>query len=281
MNIKSVIQEEVKLFLTENQQYQDTDKIDFRNINLYNEYNELNQQLFGGKLPKVMMKWSSRKTSLGHVNFRVERRSTEIIINHLAISNFYAMTYRVFLNTLAHEMIHIEQKEKGYYEEIRYNPHGNFFRSEAHRINNMGLGYNITKSNEEQLGVSDKTKNSMKSLIGIILNIDGKYYISVTTPNVFNAQHLILFRIFEKLVTRGKYKKVEITVVETQNPELIKYRVAKSFNSVAYAPLSDALFEQLLEDKIIKNVVFERDKEPVMSEETSTDSTDWVSFDVI
>ncbi len=275
--IENIINEELDRFLNEIE-YQDNDIIDKSKIDLSAEYSKLNQQLFNNQLPKVQMRWSTRKSNLGHVSAYINRKTNENKINHLAISGFYAMPYMVFKNTLAHEMIHIKLLSTNEHN-IR-DPHDyNFFR-EANRINGMGLGYKITKSSEEQLGVSDTVKNN-KILIAIILEIDNKKFLSVTTPIVFQRDSHNIYRIFNNLVSRGKYRSVKITAVESKNGELLKYRTGKSYaNGVAYAPLSDELLNQLLQDTVIDRREFQLGGEQGISE-TENDAGNWEEIIIV
>jgi hypothetical protein len=176
----------------------------------------------------------------------------------------------VFKNTLAHEMIHIKLLSIG--EHNIHDPHDYKFFREADRINGMGLGYKITKSSEEQLGVSNTVKNN-KILIAIIYDINNKKFLSVTTPTVFQRDGHHIYRIFNNLVSRGKYHSVKITAVESKNGELLKYRTGKSYaNGVAYAPLSDELLNQLLQDTVIDKREFQLGGEHNVSEsENSAD----------
>ena len=251
----SIINEEVGGFLTE---YADEDIIDTKNINLQQEYDRLNQQLFGDALPKIPLQWSNRKTSLGHVNSIRNRYTGEAKIRHLALTAFYKTPYRVFKDTLAHEMIHVKQISSG-----ERGSHGWSFIREANRINGMGLGYHITETNTEKLDMSDRTKANMagkgKTLIAMIFDIDGKYYLNVTTPNVYQAESDFIFNLMERLVNRGKYGSIEVTVVESQNPALLTYRISRSFKrGYTYSPLNDELLEQLLNEKIIKSIKIKR-----------------------
>jgi len=276
-SLKSIVKEELDRFLNEIE-YQDNDVINKSKIDLYNEYSKLNSELFNNQLPRVSMRWSNRKSNLGHVSAHINRLTHESKIQYLAISGFYAMPYMVFKNTLAHEMIHIKLLSTG--EHNVYDPHdSNFFR-EANRINGMGLGYKITKSSEEQLGVSDTVRNN-KILIAIILEIDNKKFLSVTTPTVFQRDSHNIYRIFNNLVSRGKYRSVKITAVESKNGELLKYRMGKSYaNGIAYAPLSDELLNQLLQDTVIDKREFQLGGEKGISE-TENDAGNWEEIIII
>ena len=278
INIKNIINEE--LGMLHEIEYQDTDIIDSSRLSLDDEYNKINKQLFGGQLPKVSMRWSNRKGNLGHVKALVNRMTRDYKIRYLAISSFHAMPYRVFKDTLAHEMIHIKQLSHGMQNYDPSSPHGWSFQSEANRINSMGLGYKITISSEEKMGISDKAKENARALVAVILNIDGRNTLSVTTPNVFASDADYLFNTFEHIIQRGKYRKVEIMAVESRNPELLKYKIQRTYKKgIAHAPISDELLNDLLGSKLIKRVILERDKPRYMSE---TDNVgDWEEITIV
>jgi|JFJP01.1.fsa_nt_gi hypothetical protein len=277
--LKSLITEEVSKILNE-RPYADEDIVDRNDINIQDEYDKLNQQLFNGILPKVPLLWKdNRKKTHGYVHGTYNRYTGEVTISYLAMSSFHKFTYRQFKNVLAHEMIHIKQMSSGY-----RGGHGWDFMKEMNRINGMGLGFKITVFAEETAGVSDDVKNG-RTLIGMIFNIDGKYYLSVTTPKVFNTEGEYLFDFVERLVNGGKYNSFEITAVETKNPALLSFIIARSLRrGFKYGPLSNDLLEQLLNDNIIKNVKFERGKPKVVSEnqidENAEDQGEWVDFEI-
>jgi len=275
--IKHIINEELDRFLNEIE-YQDNDVIDKSKIDLYSEYSKLNRELFNNQLPEVQMRWSNRKSNLGHVTAYINRLTRESEIQYLAISGFYSMPYMILKNTLAHEMIHIRLLSTGEHN-IR-DPHDYKFFREADRINSMSLGYKITKSSEEQLGVSDTVKKK-KILIAIIFEIDDKKFLSVTTPTVFQRDSHHIYRIFNNVVGRGKYRSVKITAVESKNSELLKHRTGKSYaNGVTYAPLSNELLNQLLQDTVIDKREFQLGGEQGISE-TENDVGNWEEIIII
>lgn len=265
MKINDIIQEEIETFFISEDQ-SDDEIIDFDNINLQQEFNKLNNQLFDNEVPDVPLKWSKRKTALGHVKIQVNRVTRVILNMELWMSTFFAVTYRQFLNVMAHEMIHVYLNTENIAN--AYNPHGREFMREADRINGMGLGFNITKTNGEDLAISDKTKLNVKPLIAIIYDFDGQYNVGVTTPNVYQRDFDRLVKILQSAVNRGKYNRIELNVIETKNPQLLKYTIQRSFQrSVGHAPISDKLLEELLDDNIIKTVTLEKNKDQMIAEE--------------
>jgi hypothetical protein len=281
MKLLSIINEELNSLLNE---IADEDIVDSRNINLQQEYDDLNQLLWDGRLPKVPLKFDPSKKGYGRVNALINRYTRQISVQYLAISNLYKFTYRQFKNIMAHEQIHVYQnavkQERG--------GHSWDFEREARRINGMGLGFEITARNGEDIPVSDQAKAGFKKkLIAIVLNFDGEYNLVVTSPNTYNAEFDFLVGIFEGAVNRrGKYRNVEITVIETSSPELLGFPVAKSFKrSISSRPISDRLLETLLNDNIIKEIKIKRGVPVSMSEEvipgTEQKGGEWEEIEIV
>ena len=268
-----IIKEEIENIIIS--EYEEDEIIDFDKINLQQEFDKLNAQLFNGEVPRVPMKWSKRKTALGHVKSKVQRdRLTgrrELLNMELWMSIFFAVTYRQFLNTLAHEMIHVKLNS----EDIRYafDPHGWRFMEEARKINDMGLGFNITQRNGEDLPISDKMMSKLegKQRIAIVLNLDGNYSITTTSPSVYQNEFEDLINTLQYVIDRGKFNKVEVNAIESANPKLAALRQSRTFRrGFSHSPLSDDLLEELLEDNIIKTVTLEKGKERMVAEELMT-----------
>jgi hypothetical protein len=277
MNLNKLIKEELQGILNE---YSDEEYIERDKINLQEEYDKLNQQLFDGKLPKVPLRWDSMKRAYGKVTGLYNRFTREVFIKELQMSSLYKLTYRQFKNIMAHEMIHVWQmgimKEKG--------GHGWDFMRQARRINSMGLGFNITEKNGEDIAVADDAMANAKkrTLIGIILNIDGEYGLTVTTPNVYNTEFDLIQGLFERLVNRGQYRNVEITVVETTSPQIMNLPVSRTFRrAIRHMKLSDRLLEELLNDKIIKNVKIKQGAPSEISEDAMPgNSQEWEEISI-
>ena len=278
MNLYSLIKEELDKFLNE---YANEDIVDIRNIDLQQEYDKLNQLLYAGKLPKVPLMFDSKRHGYARVAGLFNRYTREVSIKYLAVSNLFKFTYKQFRDILAHELIHVYQmgvmKEKG--------GHGWDFQREARRINDMGLGFKITERNGEDIPVSDLAKSKFnKKLIAIIINKDGDYNLTITTPNVYATEGDQLFKIFQHAVDRGQYRSVEITVIETSNPELAGFPVARTFmRRVSQIPLQDRLLEILLNDNIIKEIKLKQGVPMSVSEEALTEDNagEWEQIEIV
>lgn len=236
--------------------------VDFNKINLYDEYNKLDKLLFNGSLPEVPMKWSNRKRALGHVKFKHFKDTGKISDMELWISKFFSVTYQQFLNTLAHEMIHIYQLSKPNPFSQMDGKHGSDFMKEAQRINNMGLGFNITKTNGEDLALSQETKEKIqgKNLIVLLYKFnDEEGVIAVTTPKVYERDNRILFDFIERLVNSGRYDKIGVDVILTNNPTIHKsYRQQRSITSIRAQGAKKELLDDLEGDNTIRKLVFTR-----------------------
>jgi hypothetical protein len=84
-------------------------------------------------------------------------------------------------------------------------------------------------------------------------------------------------------VQRGKYRKVEIMAVESRNPQLLKYRVQRTYKKgVAHGPMSDELLNDLLSSKLIKRVIFETGKVKYMSEtDNDNNAGNWEEITIV
>lgn len=133
-------------------------------------YNKYNKILFGGKLPEIEFVINNRMKCYGIANFRYKVNGVrlDIIPLRIQMTSYRESDERYHLGTLVHEMIHIEDYtfhpehyvyEVGYgrwRKNKSYNSHGNWFLSEAERINSMNLGFEITvrETTEEKVNTA-------------------------------------------------------------------------------------------------------------------------------
>jgi len=268
--------------IEENVTFNDDDIVDFGKINLQTEYDKYNTKLFGGELPRVKLAWTKAKTKLGFVVELRNRYTDERRVGKLAMSNYYKLTHAQFKSVLVHEMIHVKQIKERTLSFI--NKHGQSFMKEANRINAMDEGFNITPTNTDELNVSDAVAAKMNPLYVIIFSLDGDYKITVTSPSVFNRDRAHIESLFVYLV-KSKYRKIEMTVVESQNPKLLTYKIKRSFKrGISYQPLSDEFLEELLEDRVIEEKKYERsDMNETLLNETKPIKTvgDWDAYIIV
>lgn len=210
---------------------QDQDIVNPSSIDLYVEYEKLNKQLFHGELPKVMMMWNTRKTAHGVVKSVRNRATGEVFIRSLEISKFLNITYQHFKNVLAHEMIHVYWLSKG---DFKVN-HGPGFLQQMNRINNMGLGFNVTvKADSSQFTLSSEHIKRDLELVYVIMNIDGALKIAVTNIPTYKAHAGNIGNIFKyQVAKRGAYNNVKCDFFVSKNPLLQRQRLQRNFNSLA------------------------------------------------
>jgi hypothetical protein len=261
---KQIILEELIKFINEGSEdaqgyyinYDDDDIVDYKKINRQREFNKYNAMFFNNLIPSTVINWDNKKRAMGHVKITRNRLTGKAKVSHMSISKFFQMTYKQFKNTFVHEMIHLYLIAID--DENKYDNHGRNFMREAQRINSMGNNFNITATNTEPLEVSDdlKMKTQGKPLIALIIEIDGKYVISVTTPSVYSRDISHILQIFNHHIQKGRAKSVEITAVESTNHQLLRYRVARSYaQKINIVDLNDDLLNDLLDEKIINTVV--------------------------
>lgn len=262
-NLKYIINEVINELYLNEIEYNDDDVLDLSKVNLKSEYNKYNSMLFNNEAPNIPLTWSNRKGALGHVSFMRNRNTGEIKIKKLAITTFYDLTYRIFKNTLVHEMIHAYLLGKGIidgWSRFAPDPHGQHFHRLADKFNSMDLGFNITKENTDKLQLSAKTKQNAKEVVAVFLNIDGRPNVLITSPNVFYKEGEVesLSRLFQNIISRGKYRNVDITFVKSKNPELIGVAptVRKfSGSGIRYAPTTSDFQKEIVDNgEVLKQI---------------------------
>ena len=126
-------------------------------------YNKFNKLYFGDTLPSISFKTSRSKKTWGYASYKYDFINSTIIPLSITISNYYDSPEDVKIQTLLHEMIHIEdyfwhpehfirngKKITGHY----YDAHGNWFMNEANRITEES-GYKIANHvTHEEVGRS-------------------------------------------------------------------------------------------------------------------------------
>jgi len=270
MDIKKIISEIIM------EGFSDNDIIHPKRINLQQEYDKYNNLFFDGELPRIELKWTKSRDVMGKVQCLVSRLTGEFKLVFLGLSVFFEMNYRTFKNVLVHEMIHVSLIHKK--QHIRHDPHGTLFHNEAERINRSGHNFNITEINNEKLSVSNSVK--MKKLIALIFNINNEYRITTMTSGVFIKEYQNIIDMFEYLVNKKRIgEKIEVSFIESSNPKLLMIQQNRSFSrSIRHNSLDDELFSELLDDKIIKTIIFERDKQNKITEDSENE---WVPLTVI
>lgn len=157
------------------------------------KFNEFNEQMFGGKLPKLPFKISNARTFLGQITFFQEKNEDDTW-------HYYGFTFKVsdkvdlpediVEDTIIHEMIH-------YY--ILYNqmqdnaPHGDLFKQKMEEINNT-YNRNITIVHKATKEEADTDTEKRRHIICVSRFRDGTRAITVSADNP-----RILFRIWDEI----------------------------------------------------------------------------------
>lgn len=199
------------------------------------KYQEFNAKYFGGQLPNIAFKTSNDKKRWGYASYRFNLSSGELTPVSITISNYYDSPEEVKVNTLLHEMIHIEDytlhpehfvtrdyswRSRFQYKKRRgYDAHGEWFLAEAERIN--GYGFHVAayvqdwEISQSQLSQSNKDLLSKKMKDGAIIGflrcipsekgLDRWFYLKTNARGMKTLLAHVLGDIWNKIA----YTKVE------------------------------------------------------------------------
>jgi predicted SprT family Zn-dependent metalloprotease len=232
----------LKKNISEEKEHTDDEIVNFKEINLQNEFRKLNDLLFDGKLKPVQMLWNNRKVAHGVVKASRNRVTNEISVHSLSMSQFLKIPYRFFKDVLAHEMIHVYLLQKGIND-----GHGLHFRNEMNRINQMGLGFKVTvTSNESNFEVSDHMAKNSADLVAGFFMINGKIGMSVMKMNTYKTESKGISNTFKYLCEKGKYREVSGEFYQTSDPQLLRMQISRSFRSgVSYNWIEESEYNKI------------------------------------
>ena len=196
--------------------YEDHELVDPDTLDLVGEYRRLNQKLFDGKLGTYPMKWNTRKNSLARVISTGDRKQPGThSVKVIEFSKLFELTYRQFLDRLAHEMIHVKRAESGHAD--IGGDHGVLFKAEMNRINQ--LGFNVTTSELLPPGVKLRSGKN-KTLVAVLLQQPGKRTALITTQKNWEK-----FRDDMAAYPQGFLERFEIYFMLTDHGELQQFPV--------------------------------------------------------
>lgn len=230
MNMQYIITEaQLYKLIREAREHTNDEIVDFNEISLQHEFDKLNELLFSNELYPIEMEWNKRKAAHGVVKAQKDRRTGQITIKSLGISKFLAITYKHFKDVLAHEMIHV------YWLQKHVNAgHDYRFLQQMERINNMGLGFNVTvTADSSQFELSNDVKAKQKELVVFINQVDNEKdkRVSVFGYKLFKDDGETVSRIYNNLTKTGKYNLITGEFYLSTNPELQRHRIQRSFGS--------------------------------------------------
>lgn len=209
-------------------------------------YNKFNELYFGNSLPRIEFKVSRSRNSWGFASFRYDYENSTIIPLSITISNYYDSPEEVKIQTLLHEMIHIEDYMWHPEHFIRngkkvtsryYDAHGPWFRDEARRITEES-GYSITKYvSREEVNKSSLSSNSQRLLnnkmnTGRIIcasNGHSMWMFKTDIDKLDNVKKLIKWQIpnYSK-ITEYKFNSPELANKRSCNTQLSGWHVMRS-----------------------------------------------------
>jgi len=232
--------------INEAKQHLDDEIVDFNQIDLRAEFNNLNSQLFGSQIKIVPMRWNTSKSAHGKVRARMTKRGNDIVkieTIDLTLSKFFDIPYKFFKDTLAHEMIHLYLLQQN----INDN-HGPKFIAEMDRINKMGLGFNINVRNEIPFAVSQQNITKPKDLVFLMFKKSGDQNLNLSVMNyaTYKKEGKLISDIFVYNVNKSKYSDVNGEFYRTSSPALLRYSIQRSFSrSLSSTRIDNELFVQL------------------------------------
>lgn len=229
---------------------------------LRDNYKLYNEKYFGGKLPEIDIKPSTRmKTSWGYASYvaRYDSYLKKVVASNLSITvnTKFDIEEKWCRNTLLHEMIHIFEYVTHFnnvfykYDEksrkivtLRYNAHGEFFLKKAAELNRDG--WNIQQYlTEEEEKIADAQFAGQKA---IILVYKLNYHFNKRTSKFTDSRTETSFCIIktdedhmnktaDNIRKRSdEYKKeyklkkdlidfdTKVEIYETTNPEIVRLR---------------------------------------------------------
>lgn len=229
--------------LFEDKIHLDNEIVDFNQINLQKEFDKLNTILFNDFLEPVTLGFDKSKNAHGVVKATRNKLTGKIDIKSLTISKFYNIPYKVFKDTLAHEMIHVYLLQQGINA-----GHGYQFIKEMNRINSMGLGFNVTVTNSTAFEVSpENVKSNYKLVFSITRPRPDKMQLSVMTYDTYKKEAKKIGNLYSNLIKAGKFMDVAGEFYLSTSPALQSHTIQRKFErSLSFAMIDKNQYEQLI-----------------------------------
>jgi len=158
------------------------DYIDLSIDYIQNQYDDLNNLLFDGKLEKIPIKLEINKNSAARIISTKEGNQPEKL-NYLGISKYFKMKKSIFRDILAHEMIHVYMIQNHIKDYGGY--HGIIFKKMMDEINKKGFNVTIVHTSHHS-EINDLRVSKTKVGVAIMHNKDlDEYSITVIKKDVF------------------------------------------------------------------------------------------------
>ena len=222
---------------------------DLRNkIDLQKEYDRLNKELFNGELYKIPLIWEHIKKHGGRVLYKQDKYNGRIINSDisLAMSDYYDYDYDMFINTMAHELIHVyltqnNTKEHG-------GSHGYEFQQKMKEINSKG--YNITvKLDITDVPVTKTNKLANPVCVILLENNKGDKSIAVYDYKLYNEEFKDkILKVIDRIAkTYSRHYKVWF--IYTYNGEVKRYSIRRTFKMFQASQASENIWKQLMDSE--------------------------------
>lgn len=201
-------------------------------------YEKFNKLYFGDTLPMVKFKINHSKHCFGFAGFRYDLWNNTIIPEVLIMSNYYDSPEYVKIQTLLHEMIHIEDyfwhpehfvRNRKRVSARTYDAHGTWFLDECKRISNES-GYkvgpivtwsevNASKlSNNSRRLIAQKKNNA---LVGAVVGKNGIFWFKTDVNKVdYLKKNISTMYNWNKIL--GGYKTIKFYTFD--NPKFAERR---------------------------------------------------------
>ena len=212
-----------------------TDSVDLHAYDMYALYDRINKECFGGELARIPIVVKPLKSVTGKFNAKLKPVTREMYDMRITISNTNHMSEDKLRNVLCHEMIHFFVS-KNY---PRAQSHGYEFMSNLRRINSNGLGYNVSKTDDEDTELNtDLHKEYAEVLFAI-----GRHHIGV--PYIVAPARTPI----DKIVDLASATKVtELKVYKTKSPQIMKIVVPRGLKFKYMRPSYKYLLDNIVQD---------------------------------
>lgn len=180
-------------------------------------YDLFNKKYFDGKLRKIPLKIRSFKGKFGHVLTVYNRKSGQLIIKELTLNKLVNNNRKRFINTLLHEMIHVENtqltQDTGDFKYFKTG-HGRYFLDKMNYLNSVGFNISVT-SDIEMEATTDK------EYYGIVFKTDTGGVIPFATKKKLSSK--AIETLTKKLVSIFTQSRSNIVSYQTLKTSNVKY----------------------------------------------------------
>lgn len=218
-----------------------------KTFNLQKEYDKYNRELFGGKLPKIPLKWVTNKGIGGKVVLTGQRGRPETYkIKYLAMSDFLEEEEEGFRAQFLHELVHVYVDFVAQFGDP--NPHGHFFQHTCIEIGKKA-GIQIPLKNDDITHKKVSSKIKAKTLLVVLIYLNGKQHGIQLFPKDKLDDVMYVYKEFPK-EDWFKRKKVYLKLVMSNDKELMKYPVKRKVDGgLGGYEVSDEYFNALEKNK--------------------------------